>query len=848
MRDVQHQCTHEQLLGSVPVGIASLEGGVLHYANEAFATLHGSTVNDLLGQRWTSYVLPNFHAAIQPVISQPTGAGLSWSGMLSISCSHRGEQRLYCMIKPGVNATVTVTLQEAEVGYGPGATAIEELRALRDITSTSNHGYWRWTLDTDEVEISRRFSELLGYAPSSASDGIRMTNWFFTLMHPDDLRVAEAGYERYLAGQQPYWESEVRLRSADSRWIRTSVRGCIVQWADDGKPMVVAGTFTNLEEAYSTRQALDVLEQILRTIAATPAFEQADDVSTRQLNTLLNTTFDRIDASSGGLVSLKRYADDIYECDVFRCVERDGRSPMFEPTSRISAHEIEHIVTDDVVTLRPEDPTYGLAAELVRSSSTAHVLHVIPLRTERRTVGCIVVEGSDHHPSALTQDPVGSLLLSTIAWLLEMRQHRENLDAVERRSNVLSEELNRMRHSQDVRARSTDSILAGVSHEIRQPLSAILGTAESLLEGVYGTLNPAHAARIMDVHECATHLLSLINDMLDVSMARVGSLSIVRSNTDVASVVSSAVTILRPLADRKNIAIRVAAHPTEPIMVDLDARRIKQVVINLVANAIKFTPEWGEVIIDVRGRMFDTEVCISVADNGIGIASDQLPTLLEPYAQADASAATIQQGNGLGLPIVAYIIDAHDGILEVQSTPGEGSTFTVCLPWKHVPSVVHTEFHPQKRRASRGSVIVYDLNPMFRSQAKLLLSDNGYRVETVAEGLQDVQEQDVRRDSVIVVGVQRIDADLKRAVRRILASVRPNQLRPRIIVVPAIATQVDIEDLRAVGVCDVLPKGVAKQLLVSAVAAAMQDCTSDVDINSDSNPGTRVEPGVTQQY
>jgi signal transduction histidine kinase/PAS domain-containing protein len=837
MRDVEHLCTHEQLLGSVPVGIASLEGGVLHYTNEAFATLHGSTVNDLLGQRWTSYVSPIYHAAIQPVISQPTDAGLSWSGMLSISCSLRGERRLYCMIKPGVHGTVTVTLQEAEVGYGPGATAIEELRALRDVTSTSNHGYWRWTMDTDEVEISRLFSELLGYASSSASVGIRTTNWFFTIMHPDDLRVAEAGYERYLAGQQPFWEAEVRLRSADSRWIRTSVRGCFVRWADDGKPMDMAGTFTNLEEAYSARQALDNLERILRTIAATPAIGQADDVSTKQLTTLLHMTFDRIDVSSGGLVSLKRHDDDTYECDVLRCIDRDD-TPVFEPTYRTSAHGIEHVVTGDVVTLRPEDPTYGLVAELVRSSSTADVLHVIPLRTERRTVGCIVAQGSDHQPSALTQNPVGSLLLSTIARLLEMRQHRGNLDAVERRNEGLSEELDRLRRSRESSARATDDLLAGVSHELRQPLSAILGTTESLLEGVYGTLNPAPAARIMDVHECATHLLSLINDMLDVSMARVGSLSIVRSSTDVVSVVSSAVTMLRPLADRKNIAIRVAAHPTEPIMVDLDAQRIRQVVINLVANAIKFTPEWGEVIIDVRGRMFDTEVCISVADNGIGIASDQLPMLLEPYAQADASAATIQQGSGLGLPIVAYIIDAHDGILEVQSTPGQGSTFTVCLPWKCVPSGAQLEPQPEKRRTSNGSVIVIDRNLMFRSQAKMLLSDSGYCAETVAEGLQDVQGQDVRRDSVIVVGVQRIDADLKRAVRRIMASVQPNQLRPRIIVMPAIATQVDIEDLRAGGVCDVLPKGVAKQLLVTAVAAALRDRSSDLGSNDDSNPDT----------
>jgi DNA-binding response OmpR family regulator len=127
---------------------------------------------------------------------------------------------------------------------------------------------------------------------------------------------------------------------------------------------------------------------------------------------------------------------------------------------------------------------------------------------------------------------------------------------------------------------------------------------------------------------------------------------------------------------------------------------------------------------------------------------------------------------------------------------------------------------------------------MFRSQAKMLLSDSGYCVETVAEGLQDVQGQDVRRDSVIVVGVQRIDADLKRAVRRIMASVQPNQLRPRIIVMPAIATQVDIEDLRAGGVCDVLPKGVAKQLLVTAVAAALRDRSSDLGSNDDSNPDT----------
>lgn len=842
MRDVHHLCTHEQLLGSVPVGIASLDGGVLHYANEAFAALHGSTVNDLLGQRWTSYVSPIFHAAIQPVISQPTDAGLSWSGMLSISCSHHGERRLYCMIKPGVHGTITVSLQEAEVGYGPGATAIEELRALRDATSTSNHGYWRWTLGSDEIEISRNFKEQIGYNTSSGSPETIQTNWFLDVMHPDDLRVAEAGFERYLTGQQPYWESEVRIRDTNAQWIRTFVRGCFVQWTEDGKPVVMAGTFTNMEEVHRARQALANLEQILRTMAYAPDADHAEDASSQELTTLLPLAFERIHATSGCLVSLKRHGDKGYECQIL--IRHDNKRTSWEHGTprRTISQEIEPVVTGDVVTLGPANPTYGHVSALVFPSLPTSLMHVIPLSTGSRQVGFIVAQASDNHPSTLTHDPVGSLLMSTIGRFLEIRQYQEELDTATHRSERLTQDMERMRRSWESGARATDGLLAGVSHELRQPLSAILSMTETLIEGVYGTLNSSQALRMMDVHESATHLLSLINDLLDVSMARIGTLAIERSSTDVVSVVSSSVTMLRALADRKNIAIRVAAQPSEPYMLDLDARRIKQVVINLLANAIKFTPEWGEIVVDVRGRRFDTEVCISIADNGIGIAADQLPMLFEPFAQADVSSSTIRQGTGLGLPIVAYIIDAHEGVLEVQSSPGQGSTFTVCLPWKRVPTGVHTEPQTSVRPTSSGSVVVIDVNPMFRSHVKMLLSKSGYRVEAVGEAFDGLQLNELRRDSVIIVGVQRINANLKHSVRRMIATVRPNEPSPRIIVMPAIASQVDVEDLRSEGVFDVIPKAVAEHVLVQAVADAIRRHDGDVD---NSNP-TSISPGSTQ--
>ena len=848
MGDVQPLCTHEQLLGCIPVGIASLEGGILRYTNEAFATLHGATVKDLQGQRWLTYVSPIHHAVIQAVISQTTDTGKCWSGVLSIRRIDGQDRRLYCTIRPGINASAAVTIQEAEVGYGPGTTAIEELRALREATSTSNHGYWRWTLSSDEIEISRNFTEHLGYGASSQLPDTLQTNWFFDVIHPDDLRVAEAGYERYLTGQQPYWESEVRLRSADARWIRTSVRGCFVRWADDGKPMVMAGTFTNMEEAYTARQALDNLEQILTTIAATPIIDHDEQASAQHLTELLRMTLERMKVDSGSLVSLKRDGSDGYEVDVLGFIDHDGPVPKREQTRWTTAHEIEHVVTGDAVTLQPENPMYGEVADLMPPFPAKRALYVIPLRTERSAVGCIVTNASEQPVSVFMNDPVGSLLLSTIARILEIRTYRESLDALQRRNDDLVEDIGRMQRSWECGARATDGLLAGVSHELRQPLSAILSTTETLIEGVYGALSASQSVRVMDVHESASHLLSLINDMLDVSMARIGTLSIERSNADVVSVVSSAVTMLRPLADQKNIAIRIASQPSEPFMVDLDVRRIKQVVVNLVANAIKFTPEWGEVVVDVRGRTFDTEVCISIADNGIGIAADQLPRLFEPFAQADASVSGIQQGSGLGLPIVAYIVDAHDGILEAQSTPGVGSTFTVCLPWKPIPTGTQVVPQTKQRRTSMGSVVVVDVNPMFRSQVKSLLSERGYRVESVAEGLHGIEGNEARRDTVIIVGVQRIDAHVKHSVRRIMESAQRNKFRPRIIVMPAIASQVDVEDLRAEGVHDVLPKAVADHLLVKAVADATRNLESDVDDNSTRNISAESTPGVTQQY
>jgi signal transduction histidine kinase/ActR/RegA family two-component response regulator len=229
-------------------------------------------------------------------------------------------------------------------------------------------------------------------------------------------------------------------------------------------------------------------------------------------------------------------------------------------------------------------------------------------------------------------------------------------------------------------ARAKDELLANMSHELRTPLSAILGLAESLQEEVAGPLNEKQQHYLRGVEESGRHLLALINDVLDVAKIESGTLRLEITMVSVEALCQASLRLVQPAAHKKQIDIQAQIDP-DVVALWADERRLKQILINLLSNAIKFTPEGGQVVLEVRGDRQGQVVHMAVWDTGIGIAPHDMKHLVRPFIQVDRGLARQFQGAGLGLALVFRMTEMHGGGLTIASDEGQGSRFTVSLPW-----------------------------------------------------------------------------------------------------------------------------------------------------------------------
>ncbi|WP_425405588.1 ATP-binding protein [Hwanghaeella sp.] len=223
------------------------------------------------------------------------------------------------------------------------------------------------------------------------------------------------------------------------------------------------------------------------------------------------------------------------------------------------------------------------------------------------------------------------------------------------------------------------AFLSNMAHEIRTPMNAILGFAESMTDHVYGDLGDARYdeyARI--IVDSGRHLLSLVNDVLDVSKIEAGALELEEAELDLPQLLQSVVAMLRGHGDEAGVHIELECDDA-PALLYADERSLRQILINLLSNGIKFTPAGGSVTlsaaVDDEGRPL-----LRVADTGIGIPDSDLQMIFEPFRQARSSHNHGWSGTGLGLTVTRSLVHSHGGTISIESTPGEGSTVTVRLP------------------------------------------------------------------------------------------------------------------------------------------------------------------------
>ncbi len=225
--------------------------------------------------------------------------------------------------------------------------------------------------------------------------------------------------------------------------------------------------------------------------------------------------------------------------------------------------------------------------------------------------------------------------------------------------------------------RHKSEFLANMSHELRTPLNAIIGFSEVLQEKLFGELNEKQAEYTDDILSSGRHLLSLINEILDLSKVEAGRMELELATFDLPLAIDNARTFVRERATRHGIALDVTVDDRLGDFVG-DERKIKQILLNLLSNAVKFTPEGGRI--GINARQTDGSVEISVTDTGVGIAPEDQPKIFEEFRQVGSDYAHKVEGTGLGLTLAKKFVELHGGKIWVESEVGKGSTFTFTLP------------------------------------------------------------------------------------------------------------------------------------------------------------------------
>jgi signal transduction histidine kinase len=220
-----------------------------------------------------------------------------------------------------------------------------------------------------------------------------------------------------------------------------------------------------------------------------------------------------------------------------------------------------------------------------------------------------------------------------------------------------------------------------MSHELRTPLNAIIGFSEVLAERMFGEINDKQAEYLADILESGRHLLSLINDILDLSKIEAGRMELDRADFELPGAIDNTMTLVRERAHRRGVTLgrTIEARVGK---IHGDERKVKQVLLNLLSNALKFTPEGGRI--DVRAGVRDDLYEISVTDTGVGIAPEDLDAVFEEFRQVGSAAKKVE-GTGLGLAISRKFIELHGGRIWATSQVGTGSTFAFTLPLTTTP-------------------------------------------------------------------------------------------------------------------------------------------------------------------
>ena len=393
-------------------------------------------------------------------------------------------------------------------------------------------------------------------------------------------------------------------------------------------------------------------------------------------------------------------------------------------------------------------------------------------------------------------------------------------------------------------ARSKDAFLASMSHELRTPLNAILNMSECLEEGSFGPITEEQRSATDTVTSSGRHLLSLIDDILDLAKVGAGAIKLSMQTFVVEDVCHASVKLIKGSADKKRL--KVTTSFDEPARtIQADPRRLKQILSNLLSNAVKFTPEGGTIGLDVTGSHENETLLFSVWDTGIGISHEQQSRLFKRFVQLDSGLNRKYEGTGLGLSLVAAMTELHGGGVHVESRGlGFGCRFTISLPWAEamLEEGSQTAVDPQmgtppapgmgsKDIAGADSdvhagplILLAEDNPDNITAVSAFLKARGYRLVVARDGAEAVDLARQEHPALILMDIQMPKLDGREAMRALRKD--PGFADVPIIALTALAMAGDRERCLAAGADEYMTKPVGLKKLDQAIQQLLSGADS----------------------
>ncbi|HID99870.1 MAG TPA: hybrid sensor histidine kinase/response regulator [Thiotrichaceae bacterium] len=379
-------------------------------------------------------------------------------------------------------------------------------------------------------------------------------------------------------------------------------------------------------------------------------------------------------------------------------------------------------------------------------------------------------------------------------------------------------------------AQLKDEFLANMSHELRSPLNSILGISETFQDQIYGPLNEKQYHLMQTLEESGRYLLKLINDILDLSKIEAEKITLDINTVSVIEVCQASLRMIKGAAYKKRLRLSNTLDSTVET-IQADERRLMQILVNLLSNAVKFTPEGGSIQLIVQGNREHNVVYFSVEDTGIGIAPDQMKNIFEPFVQIEGSLNREQEGTGLGLSLVYRLTKMHGGSVSIESEVGQGSCFTLSLPWQPLkPSVSRFEAEqiapePELKKAVfdklHTSAVILLAEDQERSIMLLFdyLTMLGYKILIARDGVEAIEQTQANHPNLILMDIQMPVMSGLDAIREIRAD--PDIAEIPIIALTALAMQGDKERCLQAGANDYLSKPVNLKELLATIEAIL---------------------------